>query len=64
MTYALTFRDELKKRIDESADDTISTLVSGNAQDYSHYKELCGLLRGMQIAANLCEEIADDLNRV
>lgn len=62
MSYASAFRDELLKRISEAQQETLTGLVSGHA-DLSEYKYQCGVLRGMQIAASLCDGIAEDLNR-
>jgi hypothetical protein len=62
MSYAAAFKEELQKRMAKQEQEEIDILISGHV-DFPEYKYHCGLLRGMQIAVSLCEEIADDLNR-
>lgn len=49
------FRDKVSARIDQYAND----LVSGNAQDYHSYRQIVGIVSGM----NESIQIMDDIER-
>jgi hypothetical protein len=42
--------DLLKKHNDEFKDQAISRLISGGAKDYAEYRELVGVIRGLDHA--------------
>lgn len=48
--------DHLNKKIEEQVELSIEALVRGSSQDYASYRELCGVIRGLQTAQR---EIAD-----
>ena len=43
-----TVFDVLKKRIEEQKSSAVEFLVSGGSKDYAQYKEVCGLIRGLE----------------
>ena len=48
--------DHLNKKVEEQVELNIEALVRGGSQDYASYRELCGVIRGLQTAQR---EIAD-----
>lgn len=48
--------DHLNKKVEEQVELNIEALVRGSSQDYAAYRELCGVIRGLQTAQR---EIAD-----
>jgi hypothetical protein len=51
-----TVMDILQKKLKEQEESHVQALSGGVAQDYASYKELCGVIRGLQTAQR---EIAD-----
>lgn len=49
------FLEKVKVELERHAED----LAMGSADDYSEYREKVGLLRGMMIAVDIFEEIAN-----
>jgi hypothetical protein len=47
---AKTVFDVLSEAIREKIDSTSDVLASGAAKDYPEYRELCGLIRGLEHA--------------
>lgn len=54
----------LNKKIDELVKSHSEALVGGRSQDFSAYRELCGVIRGLQTAqreiADLVRKLKDD----
>jgi tRNA(Ser,Leu) C12 N-acetylase TAN1 len=46
----------LNQKVEEQVELNIEALVRGGSQDYASYRELCGVIRGLQTAQR---EIAD-----
>jgi hypothetical protein len=53
---ANTVMDLLQKRLKEQEDSHVQALAGGAVADYASYRELCGVIRGLQTAQR---EIAD-----
>lgn len=51
-----TVMDLLQRRLKEQEDSHIQALAGGAVSDYAAYRELCGVIRGLQTAQR---EIAD-----
>lgn len=47
---AKTVFDVLKEKLEEHRSLAIETLSGGRADDYARYRELCGLIRGLETA--------------
>ena len=47
----------LKERIEEQRSSAVEFLSSGSAKDYAEYKELCGLIRGLDSALSHMEDL-------
>ena len=58
---ANTVMDLLQKRLKEQEDSHIQALAGGAVADYAAYRELCGVIRGLQTAQR---EIADLVRRL
>ena len=48
--------DLLKRKLVEQEESHVQALVGGAVKDYAEYRELCGVIRGLQTAQR---EIAD-----
>lgn len=55
------FLDVLNKKIEDIKTSHVEALVGGAVKDYADYRELCGLIRGLQTAQR---ELADLVRRV
>ena len=42
--------DALNKRLDEHVKELVTVVSEGGAKSHDHYKELCGVIRGLQTA--------------
>lgn len=51
-----TVMDVLQRKLKEQEDSHIQALVGGAVNDFAEYRELCGVIRGLQTAQR---EIAD-----
>ena len=51
-----TLLEVLNKKLDEHIKQSVDSVSGGSAKSYVHYKELCGVIRGLQTAQ---VEIAD-----
>jgi hypothetical protein len=58
---ANTVLDLLQKKLKEQEDSHIQALAGGAVVDYAAYRELCGVIRGLQTAQR---EIADLVRRL
>jgi hypothetical protein len=56
-----TVMDLLQKKLKEQEDSHIQALAGGAVVDYAAYRELCGVIRGLQTAQR---EIADLVRRL
>ena len=54
----------LNRRIEEQVKSHSEALVSGQPKDYAYYRELCGVIRGLQTAqreiGDLVRNLKDD----
>jgi hypothetical protein len=54
----------LNKKIEEQVNSHSEALVSGKSKDYADYRELCGVIRGLQTAqreiGDLVRKLKDD----
>ena len=55
---AATVFDVLKKRIEEQKSSAVEFLVSGGSKDYAQYKEVCGLIRGLEDTLSNMEDLS------
>ena len=53
----LTVLDILKKNIEEQKLTSIQFLTSGGPKDYAQYKEVTGLVRGLEVSKQLIEDL-------
>ena len=54
----LTVLDILKKNIEEQKLTSIQFLTSGGPKDYAQYKEVTGLIRGLEVSKQLIEDLS------
>jgi hypothetical protein len=56
--------EHLNKKIEEQVKSHSEALVEGKSQDYAQYRELCGVIRGLQTAqreiGDLVRKLKDD----
>ena len=61
-----TVMELLQKKLKEQEDSHVQALVGGAVNDYANYRELCGVIRGLQTAqreiADLVRKLKDDDN--
>lgn len=59
-----TVMDLLQRKLKEQEDSHIQALAGGAVADYAAYRELCGVIRGLQTAqrevADLVRKLKDD----
>jgi hypothetical protein len=55
---AKTVFDVLAERIEEQKTSAIQFLADGGAKDYAEYRNVCGLLRGLQISLSNIEDLS------
>jgi hypothetical protein len=59
-----TIMDLLQRKLKEQEDSHIQALAGGAVNDYAAYRELCGVIRGLQTAqreiADLVRKLKDD----
>lgn len=64
MSYSVaTFKDELVRRLNDEMLRQSDIILSGNLTDYSLYKDTTGVLRGMQLAVSICDDVISEMNR-
>jgi hypothetical protein len=56
-----TVLDLLKRKLTEQEESHVQALAGGTVADYAAYRELCGVIRGLQTAQR---EIADLVRRL
>ena len=52
----------LNKRIEDQVKSHSEALVSGQSKDYAQYRELCGVIRGLQTAQREIGDLVRKLN--
>jgi hypothetical protein len=57
---ATTVFDVLIKKIEDQKSSAIDVLQSGNISDFAQYKDLCGLIRGLEIAQREIRDLAQN----
>jgi len=55
---AKTVFDVLKERIEEQESSAMKFLADGGPKDYAEYRNVCGLLRGLQVALSYIEDLS------
>ena len=54
----------LNRKIEEQVKSHSEALIEGQSKDYAHYRELCGVIRGLQTAqreiGDLVRKLKDD----
>lgn len=57
---ATTVFDVLIKKIEDQKSSAIEALQSGTATDFAQYRDLCGLIRGLEIAQREIRDLAQN----
>jgi len=55
---AKTVFDVLKKHIDEQISSAQDFLNAGSAKDYANYREIVGLIRGLEASKNFVQDLS------
>ena len=55
---ATTVFDVLSRKIDEDISSAQSFLTAGSPKDYANYREVVGLIRGLEASRNHMEDLA------
>ena len=55
---ARTVYDVLLKNIEEHRSSAIEVLAQGSVKDYAEYRDLCGLIRGLETAQREIRDLA------
>ena len=55
---AKTVFDVLKKQIDEQISSAQDFLTAGSAKDYANYREIVGLIRGLEASKQYIEDLS------
>ena len=55
-----TVFDVLIKKIEDQKSSAIAVLQSGNLADFALYRDLCGLIRGLEIAQREIRDLAQN----
>jgi hypothetical protein len=55
---ARTVYDVLIENIEDQRSSAIEVLVQGSAKDYAEYRDLCGLIRGLESAQREIRDLA------
>ena len=55
---ATTVFDVLSKKIDEDISSAQSFLTAGSPKDYANYREVVGLIRGLETSKQYVEDLA------
>ena len=59
----MTELEYLIKQTREEMRVVTETLAAGKAKDFADYRELCGVLRGLQIAHNIIADLAERIEK-
>jgi hypothetical protein len=57
------FNSVLQDRILAAINEVSASLSSGVANDYPHYRDIVGYIRGLSDALKLCDEVEEDFDR-
>ena len=57
---AKTVFDVLKNKIDEDISSAQSFLTAGSPKDYANYREVVGLIRGLEASKSYVEDLAQN----
>lgn len=55
---ATTVFDVLTERIEEHKTSALQFLADGGAKDYAEYRNVCGLLRGLQTSLSIVQDLS------
>ena len=58
---AKTVFDVLTQKIDEDVSSATQFLVGGSAKDFAGYKEIVGLIRGLEACLGYVEDLSRDM---
>lgn len=56
-----SIRDYLDLKLEEKRRGITDALARGHAKDYADYRQLCGLIQGLEFAQNLVADLAKRL---
>lgn len=62
-TYDTYWQKIFAKRLDEAASRESERIVSGNAENFADYKFQAGIVRGINIAHELIEEVNAEIRK-
>lgn len=55
--------DLLLSKNAQERNDMINFLATGNAKDYSHYQNICGIIRGLNLADVHLKDLAERMEK-
>ena len=58
---AKTIFDVLKDKLEEDKSSALQFLASGGAKDFSQYKEVTGMVRGLETCMNYVEDLSRNM---
>lgn len=61
-TISTRFEHLLRRRIEEEVEQLKAGLATGSAKDYADYKSRTGVIMGLGMALDFCEEVASKLS--
>ena len=59
---AKTIFDVLKDKLEEDKSSALQFLASGGAKDFSQYKEVTGMVRGLETCMNYVEDLSRNMD--
>ena len=62
-TYDTFWQKQFAKRLNEAAERESERIVTGNATDFADYKFQAGIVRGLNIAHELIEEVNTEIKK-
>lgn len=62
-TYDTFWQKLYGKRLNEAASRESERIVTGNAVDFAEYKYLSGIIRGLNIAHEMIDEVNSEINK-
>ena len=62
-TYDTFWQKLFAKRLNEAASRESERIVTGNAEDFADYKYQAGIIRGLNIAHDLIDDVNSEINK-
>jgi hypothetical protein len=62
-TYDTFWQKIFAKRLGEAASRESERIVTGNAEDFADYKYQAGIIRGLNIAHDLIDDVNSEINK-